>query len=99
MTEEIKADKYVVLGGSGGGPVALHMALKFPERVKALLLVCAITGEYKHEWYDQIMNDSLKSVTIGASVGRMGASAFKSNPKSQVNEGLKVSGKYDAKTR
>lgn len=81
MTEEIKAEKYVVLGGSGGGPIALHMALKFPERVKAMLLICAVTGDYKHEWYDQIQNDSLKTMTIGASIARIGASDFKSNPK------------------
>jgi len=52
MTEVIGADKYVVMGGSGGGPIALQMALNFPERVKALLLNCAITGDYKHEFYE-----------------------------------------------
>ena len=39
MTEVLGVEKYVVLGGSGAGPVGLQMALLFPERVKALLLV------------------------------------------------------------
>ena len=36
----------VVLGASAGGPVALQLALRHPKRVKALILMAAVSKEY-----------------------------------------------------
>ena len=44
--EELKIEKYPVLAGSAAGPVGLRMAIQYPERVQALLMLCAATGNY-----------------------------------------------------
>jgi pimeloyl-ACP methyl ester carboxylesterase len=35
-----------ILGASAGGPPAIHFALRYPDRVKALVLVSAVSQEY-----------------------------------------------------
>ena len=92
-------EKYVVFAESGGGPIGLQMALKFPQKVKALLLQAAITGDFRHAHYDQTMSDRMKSVTISPSAARLGAFYIKFDPKSTIREMLEYDGKYDANTR
>lgn len=54
LLDYLKISAIVVYGISGAGPVALNLALKYPERVKALLLSCAVTGDF--EWFDHDPN-------------------------------------------
>ena len=49
LMSELGIEQYSVQGGSGGGPVALQMAIRHPNNVKVLLLNCAITGDYIHK--------------------------------------------------
>ena len=43
LLDELRVDKVVVFGGSGGGPSALRFVLQYPERCAALVLASAIT--------------------------------------------------------
>ncbi|MGH7336374.1 MAG: alpha/beta fold hydrolase [Myxococcota bacterium] len=45
LLERLGVARAAVVGVSGGGPVALQMALRHPERVPALVLVAAVTFE------------------------------------------------------
>jgi len=38
--------KVTILGASGGGPIALHFALRHPDRLNALILMAAVSNEY-----------------------------------------------------
>lgn len=38
--------KVAILGASGGGPIALHFALRHPNRLSALVLMAAVSNEY-----------------------------------------------------
>lgn len=77
----------------------MQMALRFPTKIKALILSAAITGDFKHSLYDKIMSDEFKSATISSSMARIGAYLMKFDPKSAINETLEFDGKYDEKTR
>lgn len=48
ILDELKIEKAHVLGASFGGFVALEFALKFPERVKKLVLACTSAGGKNH---------------------------------------------------
>ena len=42
----LEIPRVAILGASAGGPVALNFALRYPERVWALILVAAVSKEY-----------------------------------------------------
>ena len=46
LLDALNIQRVAVLGSSAGGPAALHFASKYPERVWALCLICAVTEEY-----------------------------------------------------
>lgn len=43
----LNVDRVAVVGVSAGGPVALHLALRQPQRVQALCLLAAVTKAYR----------------------------------------------------
>lgn len=53
LMDELKIETFAVYGISGGGPLACTMALKYPDRVKALILDSAICGNLKVEGTDE----------------------------------------------
>ena len=62
LMEELKIDSYVVYGVSGGGPLSTTLALRHPEKVKCLILECAITGGLKVPGTDEVQTSTFKNV-------------------------------------
>lgn len=56
LLDTLKIDQVVVFGISGGGPAAIHFAAKYPDRTKALLIECAVTGDFKHPEVEDMDN-------------------------------------------
>lgn len=46
VLDELKVESAVIVGASAGGALAVEVALAFPERVEALVLVGAVVGGY-----------------------------------------------------
>lgn len=49
LLDELKIHDVIVLGASGGGPSAIHFAASYPERVRALILIEAVTQALPNE--------------------------------------------------
>jgi pimeloyl-ACP methyl ester carboxylesterase len=47
MLDELGIQKTAVIGASGGGPAAIAFALRYPNRVSALVLMCAVTQGHR----------------------------------------------------
>ncbi|MHA2020111.1 MAG: alpha/beta fold hydrolase [Candidatus Thorarchaeota archaeon] len=46
LLDTLGISKVAILGASGGGPIALHFALRHPDRLSALILMAAVSNEY-----------------------------------------------------
>ena len=46
--DSIEVDKVIVHSVSGGGPSGIHLAVRHPDRVYALILESACPGTYVH---------------------------------------------------
>ena len=46
LLDTLGISKVAILGASGGGPIALHFALRHPDRLWALILMAAVSNEY-----------------------------------------------------
>jgi len=46
LMDKLKIERAALTGFSAGGPVALHFALRHPDRIWALILECAVTRRY-----------------------------------------------------
>jgi pimeloyl-ACP methyl ester carboxylesterase len=100
LMDFLNIDKFVVYGCSGAGPVALNMALKDPKRVKALMLGCAVTGDYKHkalEWLTGITGFLLNWAMASPTILRMVTYQMENNPKSMVKDMLRDEALWDDK--
>jgi pimeloyl-ACP methyl ester carboxylesterase len=57
LLDELKVEKVVAYGVSGGGPPAILFAANYPDRVHSLLLNCAVTRSHKWNipaWIDKL---------------------------------------------
>ncbi|WP_411964555.1 alpha/beta fold hydrolase [Haloferax sp. YSMS24] len=52
LLDELEIERAVVVGLSGGGPIALQIAADYPDRVSGLVLVSAITTEIDERMFD-----------------------------------------------
>lgn len=52
LLDELGVDRTLVVGLSGGGPSALHLAADYPERVTGLILASAVTRAYDERMFD-----------------------------------------------
>lgn len=52
LLDELGIERAVVVGLSGGGPIALQIAADYPDRVAGLVLVSAITTEIDERMFD-----------------------------------------------
>lgn len=58
LLDALGISKVAILGASAGGPVALHFALRHPDRIWALILMAAVSKEY-------IVNQDQLNSTLG----------------------------------
>ena len=63
--------KVAILGASGGGPIALHFALRHPDRLWALLLMAAVSNEYSVT--QEQMDSLLARLFLSGSMADFGA--------------------------
>ncbi|WP_416840312.1 alpha/beta fold hydrolase [Haloferax sp. DFSO52] len=52
LLDELEIERAVVVGLSGGGPIALQIAADYPDRVSGLVLLSAITTEIDERMFD-----------------------------------------------
>lgn len=46
LLDSLNIQKVAMVGSSAGGPAALHVASKYPDRIWALCLICAVSQQY-----------------------------------------------------
>lgn len=99
LLDHLKVDKCVVYGCSGAGPVVLNMAIKDPQRVKVLLMGCAVTGEFNHPVEAKIQEHGamMKWGMSSPSLMKMMANSTMENPEKQVRDMLKEESTWDEK--
>ncbi|MHA1883179.1 MAG: alpha/beta fold hydrolase [Candidatus Thorarchaeota archaeon] len=49
LLDALNIQKVAIIGTSAGGPAALHFASKYPDRIWALCLICAVSQQYLPE--------------------------------------------------
>ena len=54
LLDELKIEKVLVYGISGGGPTCLNFALKHPNRCFGIMTEVAIYGNFKHPKFEQL---------------------------------------------
>jgi pimeloyl-ACP methyl ester carboxylesterase len=52
LLDELDVETALVVGLSGGGPAALHLAAEYPDRVSGLILGSAVTTAFDERMYD-----------------------------------------------
>ena len=70
LLDTLGISKVAILGASAGGPVALHFALRHPDRISALILMAAVSKEYIVN-QDQ-MNSFLGRILMSNSIADFG---------------------------
>ena len=62
----LEISEVAVLGASGGGPIALQFAIRYPERVKSLILMAAVSNEYgvREDAKDSVLGRIFLSSTV-----------------------------------
>ena len=60
LLDTLGIDKVVVYGMSGGGPAAYTFAAKYPDRTKACLTECAVSGEFTHPILEKLSGCGMK---------------------------------------
>ena len=71
LLDTLGIDKVVVYGMSGGGPAAYTFAAKYPDRTKACLTECAVSGEFTHHQLEALAGCGMKFATTSAGTVRM----------------------------
>lgn len=69
LIDSLRVAPAAVLGISGGGPAALEMAARYPDRVAALVLIAALTGPKVQppapppppDWRDRLLGDDFSA--------------------------------------
>ncbi len=70
LLDTLGISKVAILGASAGGPVALHFALRHPDRIWALILMAAVSQEYVVN-QDQL-NSTLGRILMSNSIADIG---------------------------
>jgi len=52
--DHLGIEKFPILAASGAGVIALRIAIQYPEKIQALCLCCATTGELTYRYYDEM---------------------------------------------
>jgi pimeloyl-ACP methyl ester carboxylesterase len=46
LLDALKIDQVIVVAASAGGPIAIELCIRYPERVRALVMLCAVSMRY-----------------------------------------------------
>ena len=90
LMEELKIETYVIIAASGGGPQSCHLALKYPDRVKALILDGAINGGIKVDGTDEVQTKIHGYMVRSPSMPRGMKYFHKKDPKKYVGHIVEV---------
>jgi len=71
LLETLEISKVAIIGASGGGPIALHFALRHPDRTSALILMAAVSNEYTVD--QEAMDSTLARLFLSDSIADFGA--------------------------
>ena len=71
LLDTLNISKVAILGVSGGGPIALHFALRHPDRISALILMAAVSNEYTVD--QEAMDSTLARLFLSESIADFGA--------------------------
>lgn len=74
LLDSLGISKVAILGASGGGPIALHFALRHPNRLSALILMAAVINEYSVD--QDAMDSTLARLFLSESIADFGAWLF-----------------------
>ena len=94
LLDELKVDKVVAYGVSGGGPPAIQFAARHPDRIHSLLLNCAATQSHKWnipEWTDKLQ--------LSPTFSRLQIWMFEKYPKAMIKALLQLESTYNAAER
>ena len=71
LLDTLNISKVAILGASGGGPIALHFALRHPDRISSLILMSAVSNEYTVD--QEAMDSTLARLFLSDSIADFGA--------------------------
>ena len=92
--DELKVDKVVTYGASGGGSSAIQFAACYPGRIHSLLLNCAATRS--HKWNIPKWTDNLLS---SPTISRLQIWVIENFPKAEIKAILQSESTYNAAER
>ena len=71
LLDTLEIARVAIVGVSGGGPTALHFALRHPDRISALVLMAAVTNEYSVN--QEAMDSALARIFFSDSIADFGS--------------------------
>ena len=71
LLDTLEISKVAILGASGGGPIAIHFALRHPDRISSLILMAAVSNEYTVD--QEAMDSTLARIFFSDSIADFGA--------------------------
>lgn len=90
--DHLNIDKFAIYAASGGGIIALRVAIQYPERVQCLSLLCPTTGGYVHPEM-AVFTPFFKKFATSPTLMRMITNSVKKDPKGMVSSELMTANK------
>jgi pimeloyl-ACP methyl ester carboxylesterase len=81
LLDELNISEVAALTISGGGPTGIHFAARHPDKCKALLMVCSVTGSWKHPRLDLVRSPFLRFFMTSITMARLMGWVSKAYPK------------------
>lgn len=73
LMDHLGIEKLPILAASGAGVIGLRIAIQYPERVQALLLCCATTGQYDYPHLELYKAGEGRGAYGSPTIARIGA--------------------------
>lgn len=71
LLDELEIKEVAVLTISGGGPVGINFAARHPDKCKALLTTCSVTGSWTHPKAEALSNPLIEMALTSTTVARL----------------------------
>lgn len=73
LMDHLGIEKFPILAASGAGCIAYNIAIRHPDKVQALCMCCATSGDLDYRFYDDIVRGEGRSGVEAPIVGRYGS--------------------------